>query len=198
MCTAHSQRGHNAKQAHNPSQTWPRPVSVLFCARWAACRTCLWLNLVTSTPFVRSSLPHLRRHLPHRSSVALRANVSGAEPRGTMADDRAAAVDIPEPSTPPPHIRAAAANAAAVIRGDKQASTSTSTEAPPCTVGHRFDLLDPAWRVHLAEHGYAVVKAVVGGAAQLETARRLYWDDLYVRTRSTPHTYHTPPPPHTQ
>jgi len=50
MCTVHSQRAHNAKQPHNPSQTWPRPVPVLFVrVGLSAYRTCLWLNLVTST-----------------------------------------------------------------------------------------------------------------------------------------------------
>lgn len=55
-------------------------------------------------------------------------------------------------------------------------ATSARTGIAACT-SYRFNIQDPAWRQHLAEQGFCVIKTVAD-EQQLAAARRLFWDDI--------------------
>ena len=55
--------------------------------------------------------------------------------------------------------------------------TQPDLRTPPTCSGHRFEIGDPAWQLHLAEHGYCVVKTVAD-EPQLHKGRALFWDGI--------------------
>jgi hypothetical protein len=55
--------------------------------------------------------------------------------------------------------------------------TQPDLRPPPTCSGHRFEIGDPAWQLHLAEHGYCVVKTVAD-EPQLHKGRALFWDGI--------------------